>query len=443
MEYSMSPNRGFLRTFFAAAVMLAVLISFSGCSDDDLSTPEGTIGTIEVKMPTENIGATWHLYGPGDSFRHGDRDQVLLEMPSGQYTIIWTAVEEWTAPAPVRRTLTKDATLTLNGEYEDKAPPSNFALVATGGFVMGSEDGSRYIIDDTVDPPDSTRIFAELGHDADEVRHHVGLGHSFHLCETEITNQEYVEKGNWAIQQSLASTTESALLDGLDGSTVELLNFEYSDTPIDVQDGMLRLKKPEYANRPLVEVSWYGAASYCDWISLQGLLGRAYDHTTWEVQGGDVYNATTYRLPTEAEWEYACRAGTATAFSSGDIQTGGCDEPALNGVAWFCGNAGNTSHDVSAKAANQWGLFDMHGNVWEWCNDFYGRYDVHPGYNANPDTVIWLVDPVGPPEGENRVVRGGRWLLSSTLCRSAGRMMAVPDFKGINIGFRPAITDGP
>ena len=164
---------------------------------------------------------------------------------------------------------------------------------------------------------------------------------------------------------------------------------------------------------------------------------------TWEVFGGDVYNSTAYRLPTEAEWEYSCRAGTITAFSSGDIATGSCVEPALDGAAWFCGNAGGGSHDVGTKAANPWGLFDMHGNVWEWCNDYYGGYDVDPGYSVNPDTVIYLIDPVGPENGQNRVIRGGRWLLSSTLCRSAGRMMGVPGFKGENIGFRPAITSTP
>jgi len=435
----MSPNRGFLRTIMATALMLAVLISFSGCSDDDLSTPEATFGTIEVKMPAENIGATWHLYGPGDSFFHGDNDEVLLEMPAGQYTILWTAVDEWTAPAPSRRTLTGGTTLTLNGIYEDKAPGSNFARVPTGAFVMGSEAGNRVIID----PPDTIRIPAELGRDIDEVRHHVGLGKSFYLYKTEITNQEYVEQGNWAIQQSIASTTESALLDGLDGSAIELLNFDFPDTPIDVQDGMLRLKKPEFANRPLIEVTWYGAAAYCDWISLREGLGRAYDHQTWQVFGGDVYNSTAYRLPTEAEWEYACRGGTDTAFWSGEIVSGSCDEPALTGAAWFCGNAGNASHNVGTKAANFWGLFDMHGNVWEWCNDYYGHYEVDQGYTVNPDTVIYLIDPVGPDEGENRVVRGGRWLLSSTMCRSASRMMGTPDFKGENIGFRPAISDIP
>ena len=124
----MSPNRGPLRTFITVAVMLVILVSFNGCSNDDLSTPEETFGTIEIKMPTDEIGATWHLYGPGGSFRHGDADVVLHEMPSGQYTIIWTAVKEWTAPAPARHTLSANRSLVLHGEYQDKASPDDLEI---------------------------------------------------------------------------------------------------------------------------------------------------------------------------------------------------------------------------------------------------------------------------------------------------------------------------
>ncbi len=447
----MSPNRGPLSTIFAAAVMLVVLVSFFGCSSDDPSVPEATFGTIEIKMPSEKIGANWHLYGPGDSFRHGDADVVLNDMPSGQYTIIWTAVKEWTAPAPAKHTLLANRTLVMHGDYLDKAPGSNFALLSAGVFVMGSEDGSRLIITPG-DPPDTTKVPAEIGREPDEVRHHVNLNNGFFLGKTEITNQEFVELGNWAITNGHATTTESSMLDALDGSTVELINFDFPDTPIDVIDVsedpdppkyILRLKKPEDAARPVIELTWYGAASFCDWLSLDEGLTRAYDHGDWTANGGDVYNATGYRLPTEAEWEYACRAGTQTAFSSGEIVTGACDESILDSVAWYCGNAGDTSHYVGTKATNPWDLFDMHGNVWEWCNDFYARYDVPDPDPDNPDEIIYVDDPAGPEEGKNRIVRSGRWLLSSAMCRSAGRMMGTPDFRGINIGFRVALTDLP
>jgi formylglycine-generating enzyme required for sulfatase activity len=241
------------------------------------------------------------------------------------------------------------------------------------------------------------------------------------------------------------------MLDALDGSTAELINFDFEDTPIDVQLGFLRLKKPEDANRPLIEVTWFGAASYCDWLSLnEDLPTRAYDHSNWTIVSAG------YRLPTEAEWENACRAGTQTAFSSGDIETGSCDEPVLDGTAWFCGNAGGSSHDIGTKAANPWGLFDMHGNVWEWCNDLYGQYEV-PDIPMDPESedpenpvpllfyededLVPVEDPIGPDEGELRIIRSGRWLLSSSLCRSAGRLMGIPEYRGYHIGFRVAYPE--
>jgi len=468
----MSPIRGPLGSFFTAAVMLILLVSFFGCSNDDPSTPEVGFGTIEIKMPTGTTGATWHLYGPGDSFQHGDTDVVLHEMPSGQYTIIWTAVKDWTNPMPANRTLAANATLTLYGEYLDKAPGSNFVIIDPADFIMGSDDGSRRFwvyrdstlyrlygeLPDTFTAPfDTTYIDtlsypAEISRDQDENRHRVQISYTHYMGKTEITNQEFVELGNWAIDSLLVTTTESSMLDALDGSTAELINFDFADTPIDIQDGVLRLKKPEYADRPLIEVTWFGAVSYCDWLSLKEGLTRAYDHSTWTIV------SPGYRLPTEAEWENSCRAGTQTAFSSGAIVTGGCDEPALDDAGWFCGNADGSSHDVGTKAENPWGLSDMHGNVWEWCHDYYGRYEV-PDIPMDPDSpdpenpvplmfyenedLVPLVDPFGPDEGEHRVIRSGRWLLSASLCRSAGRMMGTPIYRGYHIGFRvsyPEIT---
>jgi len=429
-----------------------------------MSTPEATVGTIEIKMPAGTAGATWHLYGPGDSFLHGDSDIVLTDMPGGQYTIIWTAVKDWTNPIPVKHILTANATLTLHGEYLDKAPGSNFVRIESADFIMGSEDGTRKyrVLRDTTIigiPPiadldttviDTFSYSAEISRDSDEPRHRVQISYAHFIGKTEITNQEFVELGNWAIEQGHATVTDSSMIDALDGSTEELINFDFEDTPIDVQDGVLRLKKPEFANRPLIEVTWFGAASYCDWLSLDEGLARAYDHGDWTLV------SPNYRLPTEAEWENACRAGTQTAFSSGEIETGGCIEPALDGTGWFCGNAGESSHDVGTKAANPWDLFDMHGNVWEWCHDYYARYEV-PDIPLDPDTppndpprplmfyededLVPVVDPIGPTEGQIRIMRSGRWLLASSLCRSAARMMGVPEYREFNIGFRVAYQE--
>jgi formylglycine-generating enzyme required for sulfatase activity len=124
-------------------------------------------------------------------------------------------------------------------------------------------------------------------------------------------------------------------------------------------------------------------------------------------------------LPREAEWEYACRAGTKTRYVAGD------GEPALEEVGWFTKNSGKETHPVGKKKANAWGLFDMHGNVAEWCADYYGDY---PSGAAT--------DPAGPDKGQMRVVRGGSWNDRADKCRSANREREVPESSGMFIGFR-------
>lgn len=123
-----------------------------------------------------------------------------------------------------------------------------------------------------------------------------------------------------------------------------------------------------------------------------------------------------YRLPTEAEWEYACRAGT-TGDYAGDL-----DE-----VGWYNENSGGRTHSVGEKKANGWGLYDMHGNVSEWCLDWYGK----SYYTNSPE-----VDPTGPASGTGRVFRGGSWDSKAKYCRSALRAIATPDFRFFRIGFR-------
>jgi formylglycine-generating enzyme required for sulfatase activity len=133
-----------------------------------------------------------------------------------------------------------------------------------------------------------------------------------------------------------------------------------------------------------------------------------------------------YRLPTEAEWEYACRAGSGKAFTNGIITETGCGhEPNLDAVGWYCGNSGRRPHPVAQKKPNTFGLYDMHGNMWEWCLDWYGPYPAEH-----------VTNPTGPPEGHGRVLRGGGWHEDAGDCRSAIRVARPPESKAGTLGFR-------
>ena len=131
------------------------------------------------------------------------------------------------------------------------------------------------------------------------------------------------------------------------------------------------------------------------------------------------------RLPTEAEWEYACRAGASGAYGG----TGKLDE-----MGWFSDNSVSTTHPVGQKKANAWGFCDMHGNVWEWCSDWYGDYP--------PGSVL---DPQGPTSGSSRVLRGGDWNSGARICRSASRdcNFFYPGFLIGSRGFRLCCSAGP
>ncbi|MBF0101659.1 MAG: formylglycine-generating enzyme family protein [Desulfobacterales bacterium] len=133
-----------------------------------------------------------------------------------------------------------------------------------------------------------------------------------------------------------------------------------------------------------------------------------------------------YRLPTEAEWERAARGGSSTAFANGGITDIGCDyDPNLDAMGWYCGNSDDKTHTVAQKSPNAYGLYDMHGNVYELCQDWYGDY---------PTTTV--TNPKGVSDGSFRVLRGGCWSSTARLCRSAIRYYITPVDRSYGIGFR-------
>ena len=204
----------------------------------------------------------------------------------------------------------------------------------------------------------------EPGRDTDETQHQVTLTQSFYMQTTEVTQDQWI-----AVMGSNPSN-----------------NIGCSDCPVE-------------------QVSWNDVQTFISNLN------------TW--------GEGTYRLPTEAEWEYAARAGTTTAFVNGNITVTECSyDPNLDVMGWYCYNSSSTQ-SVAQKNPNAWGLYDIHGNVFEWCQDWYGAYPIVP-----------VTDPTGPLSGSNRVVRGGGWYNYAERCRSAGRAADTPDSTYSGVGFR-------
>ena len=202
----------------------------------------------------------------------------------------------------------------------------------------------------------------ESDRDDDETQHRVSITKPFYLGETEVTQEQY---------QKVMGTNPS------------------------------QFKGPQ---NPVEKVSWTDAVEFCRKLSAMPA----------EKTAGHVY-----RLPTEAEWEFACRAGTTTAYGFGD------DASRLGDYGWFDDNSGSKTHPVGEKKPNGWGLYDMHGNVYEWCQDWYGAY---PSGSAT--------DPTGATSGSVRVSRGGSWKLIARYCRSAIRAWSTPEDRYDILGFR-------
>ena len=203
---------------------------------------------------------------------------------------------------------------------------------------------------------------AEPGHEPEEMAHRVTLTSGFHIGRAPVTRRQ------WA-----------ALMGG--------------DTP----------GAPE-ADEPITGVSWQNARAFLTRLS--------------ETHAGG-----QFRLPTEAKWEYACRAGSIGCFADGET------EADLARVAWYADNSGGAPHPVATKAPNAWGLHDMHGNVFEWCLDWGGPYPAED-----------VTDPVGPALGEKRILRGGCYKCPPPYCRSANRYAAPPERAAPNFGFRVVWT---
>jgi len=266
-------------------------------------------------------------------------------------------------------------------------------LIPGGSFRMGSQSPSS--------------LFDIFSEDKDEKPLHFVKLKSYYLGKYTVTNKEYCLFLN------------SKGMQKEEGSQWILLNQDSCGITCEPESGIFRVKKV-YEDHPVVFVSWYGAVAYCNWLSEQEGFIPCYGSKGQRGNSPSVWiNRNGYRLPTEAEWEYACRGRTATRYYWGNnINSSYC---------WYWDNSGGNLNEVGQKKPNQFGLYDMSGNICEWCNDWYGPYGDFS-----------QTDPVGPVSGQQRVLRGGSWNFNANNCQSSNRYKIYPDSSSNTMGFRLA-----
>ena len=252
-------------------------------------------------------------------------------------------------------------------------------LIPPGEFLLGSNDEqveAALLVAEKLNANDQikTRIAT-----AEQPQHRVVIDKPFYLGATEVTIGQF---------RRFAAATGYITEDEKADKASNYLSPGYSVTQ----------------NSPAARLTWNDAMAYCKWLSEK--------------------EKAVYRLPTEAEWEYACRAGTITQYSFGD------DHSELGKYAWYDVNAGGKSHPVGTKLPNAFGLHDMHGNVHEWCQDFYDDASYHRSLSKSPASLP-------RKSSSDRVLRGGFWDQHASYCRSASRANSPPSFPHyINYGFR-------
>ena len=315
-----------------------------------------------------------------------------------------------------------------NTVYEAPTLSLDFVSIESGSFTMGSPESEL------------GRLGKSL--EEDETQREVTIEKDFQLLKTELSFTDWDAVQKWASQNG------------------------YTD--LGAQNGY-KVEEGDAANYPATMVSWFEAVKWCNALSeAEGLTpcysrnGQVYKtdkkedaeiaaeeavEEAAEGAGEEVaekddeiicdFTANGYRLPTDAEWEYACRAGSTTAFYTGEI-THKKYKPldlALDKAGWYYGNSDKKVHPVGSKEANAWGLQDMHGNVWEWCWDIYTTSEEFAG-------AVEAAEAGEEAEEEksdaHRVRRGGCFTLNASECRSANRSKAAPGSDPASIGFRIA-----
>lgn len=224
---------------------------------------------------------------------------------------------------------------------------------------------------------------------------HIVQVSGFYIKKHEVTNTEAADVFNWALKQGYIKADAESVVN-LRGDPEELLDVDNVFCHIRYKDGKLFIESGR-EDLPCRLITWHGSAAYCNYRSLMENLDPCYNLSGWECD----FTKSGYRLPTEAEWEYAASGGNK---SKGYVYAGSND---VNEVAWCVENSNDDIHPVGVLKPNELGLYDMSGNVFEWCNDWFG-IDYYARSSGS--------DPRGPSSGTSRVLRGGGYLVAPAVC---------------------------
>ena len=343
----------------------------TGCTSSECAVQAGQLLGVQF-MVAGSIGKIGSMY---TIFLR------LIDVESGEITASAT-IDSRGSIEDVATNTTKEAVTTLLGGQSGISAPAvstkpastssplpglTFVTIPSGSFMMGSNDG-----------------------ESDEKPVHNVYIKSFKMMTTEVTVGLFRQFVNETGYQTEAEKSGGAYV--YDGNQWGQKSDANWSNPYFSQSD----------DHPVVCVGWNDCKEYIQWLNRKD-PGKG------------------YRLPTESEWEYACRAGSTTKYYSGNSDSD------LGRAGWYSGNSGNKTYPVGQKTPNAWGLYDMHGNVWEWCEDVY-----HDSYNGAPaDGSAWL-----SPSGQYRVLRGGAWSFPPFDCRSAARDGSGPDTLNRSLGFR-------
>ena len=280
-------------------------------------------------------------------------------------------------------------------------------VVPPGSFVMGDD-----------------AIFSPLEH----TPHSVTLTHRIRMGLHEVTNQQYRDALQWAWDHDLVHVSPLTVID-IEGCQ-ELLDLDDVECQISLSlsgEGFVVDEGKE--DHPVIEVSWYGAAAYCNWRTMMLGLDPLYDTTDWSVT---LYGQKGFRLPTEAEWEFAARYDDGRTYPWGNVAPT-CSRANYYGPDGYCvqDSTGVYTQRVGQlpMGKSRLGFFDLAGNVWEWTNDWVADY---------PATA--QTDPAGPATGNHRVYRGGSWNSFGQDVKATYRYNHAPDLTHHQFGFRTART---